>query len=219
MAEVFMSKIVQEIAKTPSAERVLREAATKVAQERFDTAVQELKDDFDSNPVTQEIEGGLRASNKISETLKSRSPTENLFAFIGFDAGDKPIKEIRERLDPSHPQGPKLRQVGKDTTRNSIRYQFKASTPDEKALWNATPLPRAPGLSWAQKIETGIQGFQSFLARDGKGYSGGGIQAKIGGKGGKDVPVQKVREEEYVPPRGGYIQTMFQKFLERMKRK
>lgn len=217
MAEVFMSKIVQEIANTPSAERVTRAAAEKVAQERFDTAVQELKDDFDSHPVTQEIEGGLRASNKISETLKGRDPTENLFAFIGFTAGEKPTKEIRERLDPSHTDGPKLIYRGKEATRNSIRYQFKASTPNEKALWDATPLPRAPGLSWAQKIETGIQGFQSFLAHSGKGFSGGGIQAKEGFS--KDGAPKKVREKEYVPPHGGYIQTMFQKFLERMKRK
>lgn len=215
MAEVFMSKIAQRIYESPN-EAGLRAIATAKAQERFDVAVEELKADFEKHDVTQELDRGIGAPN-ISQTLRGGDAPENLYSFIGFGGGrstDEPTKEIRERLEPSHPDGPKLRYRGKEQRGTAIRYQFVAQTPDEEAIWEATPLPWAPGLSWARKIEGKIPGFASFLARfmGSPSFSGGGIQAK-----NPNGSVREIRSGDYVRPAGGYLQTMFRRFLRRVK--
>lgn len=209
MATVFMDKIVQKIYDSPN-EAGLRAIATEKATEIFDAAVEELKNDFDKSEVTQELDRGVGSPN-ISETLRGGDATENLYSFIGFD-GSAETDEIRDMLDPSDPNGPKLRLRGKEKRRASIRYQFLVDTPNEEAIWQATPMPWAEDMSWAKKIEEGIQGFGSFIAKE-AGRSGGGIQAKVKGT---DQPAP-LRDASYVPPADGYIQTMFRKFLARIK--
>ena len=53
--------------------------------------------EFNSHPVTKEIEAGPRAQN-ISGTLGGAG---NLFSFIGFDDGDNPIAPVRRILEQS----------------------------------------------------------------------------------------------------------------------
>lgn len=208
MAEVFMQKVVVAMSESPD----LRRIAEQAAKERFDIAVAELKDDFENSEVTKELDRGVGSPN-ISHTLRGADASENLFSFIGFDAGDTPTEEIRKRLDPSHDEGPYFQYVGKEARVKSARFQFKAGIQEDK-IWDATPMPRAPGLSWAQKIEGKIPGFASFLARFGAGSSGGGIQATRGGI--KGAPPQILRVADYQRPDGGYLQTMFRRFLNRL---
>ncbi len=205
-----MDKITQRVYESPS-QAVLQQRATQEASQRFNGAVAELKHDFEDNLVTQEIDRGIGSPN-ISHTLRGGDAPESLYGFIGFKAGDQPTKPIRDRLDPSHADGPKMRLRGKETRGTAIRYQFVVDAPNEEKIYKATPLSWAPGMSWAEKIETGIAGFNSFLDRFGAGKSGGGIQAKK-----KDGSLQTLREGEYVPPVEGYIQTMLRKFADRFR--
>lgn len=215
MATVFMDKIVKKVYESPTMGG-LEKAATKEAKVVFDDAVQALKDDFENSEVTQEIDRGIGSPN-ISNTLRGGDAPESLYGFIGFHDGDNPTKAIRDRLDPTHPDGPKIRLRGREQRRVSIRYQFVVDAPKEDKIWKATPLPWAKQLSWAKKIEEGIQGFASFLPRfmGEPSRSGGGIQATIGGKVGGEP--QKLRNTSYVPPTDGYLQTMFRRFLDRIK--
>ncbi len=215
MAEIYLSRIVQRIYDSPSSEG-LRKLAQAKAQVSFLDAVEELKADFEASTVTQELDRGIGAPN-ISETLRGGDAPQNLYSFIGFPAGTKPTEEIRDRLDPSHRDGPHLRYRGKERRGTSIRYQFIVSEPDREAIWKATPIPWAPGMSWARKIEGIIPGFAAFIDRF-TGFppsrSGGGFQAK-----NPNGSVREVRTGEYQEPAGGYIQTMFRRFLKHLSPK
>lgn len=217
MATVFMDKIVKRIYESPSAAG-LEKLATAQATKVFDEAVVELKADFEGSTVTQELDRGIGSPN-ISQTLRGGDAPENLYSFIGFEKGTEPTKEIRERLDPASPDGPKLRLRGKETRGAAIRYQFVVDAPKEEKIWKATPIPWAPDLSWAKKIETGIAGFASFLPRfmpgasDRVSRSKGGTQAKK-----KDGTDQILRTAEFVPPEDGYLTGMFQRFLAHFRR-
>ena len=212
MAIIFMDKIVKRVYESPN-EAGLRKLAQKKAEERFVKAVDGLKSDFEQHPVTQELDRGIGAPN-ISETLRGADAPENLYSFIGFPAGERPTDEIRARLDPTNEDGPKLKYRGKEARGTAVRYQFTVSEPNREAIWEATPLPWAGGLSWAQKIEGVIPGFSAFLARfmGEPSRSGGGIQAK-----NPNGTVREIRTGTYQRPRGGYLQTMFRRFLKRAK--
>lgn len=214
MATIFMDKIVKRIYESPSAAG-LEKLATKEATRQFDDAVAELKAEFEGSDVTQELDRGIGSPN-ISHTLRGGDAPENLYSFIGFAAGDKPTDEIRDRLEPTHSDGPKMRLRGKERRSTAIRYQFVVDAPKEEKIWKATPIPWAPDMSWAKKIETGIAGFASFLPRfmGAPSESHGGIQAKR-----KDGSLQVLRNADYTPPEGGYLTGMFQRFLARFRRK
>lgn len=206
-----MQKIV--LAMSQSSSPKLRQAADAAAKRRLEEAAEQLREDFEASEITKELDGGTGSANR-SRTLRGGDASENLFSFIGFDEGDKPTEEIRKRLDPKHEEGPHVRFIGKDTTKSSVRFQYKAGI-NEDAIWRATPLPWAQEMSWAQKIEGKIQGFGSFIARWGAGHSGGGIQAKE--RGGAGPGLQILRKADYQRPEEGYLQTMFARFLTRLK--
>lgn len=212
MAEVFMQKVVVQVAQSTAPE--IRRIADAAAERRVREAAEQLQAEFEASKVTQEIDRGVDSPN-ISYTLRGGDPTENLFSFIGFTDGEKPTEPIRELIDPDSPGGPYRKFVGKDTTRTSVRFQYKAGL-NEDAIWEETPLPWAPQMSWARKIEEGIQGFASFLDRRGAGHSEGGIMAKE--RGGQGPGLQILRDASYVPPEDGYLQTMFKRFYARLRK-
>lgn len=180
MAEINVDSITLKL-KTNS--KALVQEATRIAEEEyFYPAVQKLQYAFEDDDVTQEIEGGVGASN-ISETL-SDIPEEyeegrNLFSFIGFDQGTNPIDKLRPFFDPSHPDGPKIKYL-KGSSVKGLEFRFAITIPDKDKIFNATPMPWAPGLSWVDRIEKGIPGLGYFLNKEGikKSRSGGGIQLK-----------------------------------------
>jgi len=145
----------------------------------FEPAVQEMQEEFEEHPITQELDGGIEATN-ISNTLRGNFPDDegkNLYSFIGF-AGDNPTDDIRPFLIPNTKNGPKLELVDQDKTKLQFTYEIKP--PDLKNIYSKTPMPWGGGLSWAKRIEIGIPGLGRFLNKIGvKGSrSGGGIQIK-----------------------------------------
>jgi hypothetical protein len=138
-------------------------------QKQFASAFQKVKNkmiaEFLNHPVTLEIKGGISSSN-ISGTLGGAT---NLFSFIGFDSGSDPIDPIEKLLYSTN-----FRFIR--TTRNSV--EFEIDIPEAAEIFSVTPMPWAPGRSWAKGIETGISGLGYYLKvnRD-NSRSGLGIQS------------------------------------------
>lgn len=218
MARVNMAAVKIAVAKdTPS--RIAEKAAKQRANEVFEDAVIGMQIDFEEHPVTREIAGGVGSPN-ISNTLGGGNAPKNLYSFIGFSAQDSvsPLEPIRDALDPSSAVGkiigPKMRYAGKETRQGNARFKFEIAAPIKEAIHKATPIPWATGWSWAQKIETRIPGFKSFLARrmGPPSQSGGGIQAKD-----RDGNLITVRDAEYSEPDGGYLTGIFSRFLAQVR--
>lgn len=174
----------QLVAELTVSDPILKRVADQVMRENFfDPAVAEMKSDFDNSPVTREIAGGVDATNE-SSTLDAtfreggdQDSPANLTSFIGFeDSPDQVLAPIIQRLDPRHPDGPKIVYAGRDKDKLTYRYEIRA--PDETSLEEATGLPWAPGISWVRRIEQGIPGIGHFLNVKGRpsSRSGGGIQ-------------------------------------------
>lgn len=144
----------------------------------YNPAVESMREEFKNHPVTREIEEGIEAKND-SGTLVGGESTEgkNLYSFIGFDEGDEPIKKIEPFFEDGAKGGPKLEYV-RGSQQNNLSFDFKLTIPDKNAIFDATPLPWANGISWAQRIEVGLAGFGYFLNKLGlrNSRSGGGIQ-------------------------------------------
>ncbi len=159
-----------------------READVVMKREFFDPAVETLKEEFEAHPVTEEIAGGIDASN-ISNTLEAsfkedgeKDSSPNLTSFIGFDEPpEQVLAPILQRLDPRHRDGPKLVYAGRDKDKLTYRYTVKG--PDEEAIEASTGLPWADGISWVRRIEQGIPGISHFLNVK-RGRSGGGVQVE-----------------------------------------
>lgn len=211
MAKVNMAQIMVQVSKDAGADRVLRKAATERAQQVFDDAVIGLRKEFEESPITQEIDGGIGASN-LSKTLVGGSSVgapKNLYSFIGFDAGTEPTQVIRDAFNSDHKAGPKLGKAVKVQDKVP-RYQFKVNGPKLDEIYAQTPLPRMPGLSWAEKVETYIPGFAQFLNKfmGDPSKSGGGIQ----------VHHDKLRPgASFTKPEGGYLKGMVANFYARIE--
>ena len=139
--------------------------------------------EFESHPVTQEIARGPSASN-LSNTLAGSNVNANLFSFIGFDSGSNPVDKIRMYLA----QNLEIRRVSGG--KNKVALDFVVRMPSLGDVYNLSPVPWAPGLSWAEGIERGLPGLGQYLATPNQGRSGGGIQVKamLSGASFKSVP-------------------------------
>lgn len=137
----------------------------KNVSEQFEKIKEEMLSEFNSHPVTIEIEGGINAQN----TSKTLSDVTNLYSFIGFEQGDKPVEVIRQMLKKASYK--KL--IGKDSV---INYTFEIPTAQE--IFLATPLPWETGRSWAKGIEEGISGLGYYIKQVKNSRSGLGVQSQ-----------------------------------------
>lgn len=121
--------------------------------------------EFLNHPVTLEIKSGVNSKN-LSGTLNN---VTNLFSFIGFNSSSEPTDAIEALL---------LRTSFKFDRITNMSIEFSIDMPDAKEIFEATPMPWAPGRSWAKGIETGISGLGYYLKveRD-NSRSGLGIQS------------------------------------------
>ena len=207
----FTTAVMRAVARdnTPNVQRALKEAATNRVNQIIVDAAKTMKAEFEKDEVTQEIDGGITASNS-SGTLSGGEgkPYENLTSFIGFYEGTRPTDEIRKRLDPTNEDGPRIIKTEKVNNGNVPTYRLTVRAVDIEALHDATPLPwgEKGGPSWAEGIEKGIPGFAQFLNKATSSpkpsHSGGGIQVE-----------RTVRNAEYAPPSNGYLSRIFNNFL------
>lgn len=129
-----------------------KKAVRRILNIEFEKLKSELIINFLSHPVTKEIEAGPMAKN-ISNTLGG---VGNLFSYIGFENGEKPIQPIMQAL----------REISLSAIITSRNGDSRAVIfyPTAKEIFDITPLPWANGRSWAKSIETGLSGFGYYLA-------------------------------------------------------
>ena len=150
------------------APKALRRQFEKQAKQKFKELKAEMIKEFLSHPVTQEIMEGPSAVN-ISGTLGG---VTNLFAFIGFDAGEQPVRPILDLLETTHII------YNKEYTERGIGVSFNVFLPTAEDIFAITPLPWATGRSWAEGIERGISGL-GYLLRKSGGRSGVAVQNRV----------------------------------------
>ena len=147
-------------------ENIVRKELKKQIDKEVESINKKFLDAFDAHPITIEIEGGPTASN-ISGTLDGAG---NLFTYIGFNKGDRPIKILRQVLEKYeiqyHP--------------HEKYIKINVIVPTKEEIFAATPLPWANGRSWANSIERGLSGLGQYLYRaSGVSTSKSGYAAQV----------------------------------------
>jgi len=146
-------------------ERNLKTTDGKILEEKFKSTKDAMIKDFYALPITQEIMAGPSATN-TSGTLGGYG---NLFSFIGFSQTDAPIAPIIALLKDTN-----FKLTGL-TPRGTMKMIVEL--PSKEDIFSATPLPWAPGISWAQRMEVGLSGLGLYLNKpSASSRSGGGIQ-------------------------------------------
>ena len=142
-----------------------------------------LLGDFDSHPITQEIEGGANGGNG-SNTLGGYG---NLFSFIGFESGADPISPIRSLLAKSI----QIKSFRKK--RNILGFKLKFTAPTIEEIKMVAPMPWSTD-NWVEAVERGISGLGQYLYSNSKSYnvsrSGPAIQldVELPSRGGNSSP-------------------------------
>ena len=144
-----------------------QKSVKSLIEDQFEKIKDKYIDEFLNHPVTQEIKGGISASN-ISGTLNNIT---NLYSFIGFDEGTDPIEPIEQLLEKSNYRIMYNSNSGESTVIFDI--------PTAAQIFAITPMPWAVGRSWARGIETGISGLGYYLKKVKNSRSGLGIQSTI----------------------------------------
>jgi hypothetical protein len=160
---ITIEQIKREILSDPE----LKKAARKLAIESVVQNRALLIEEFNSHPVTREIESGPDAGN-ISGTLGNKG---NLFSFIGFATGSNPIVPIRKLLE-------KIKLSSREPVQKGGNFEFKVDAPSTEEFESITKMPWESGRSWLFDIERAISGLSHYLygAYNQKSRSGTGLQ-------------------------------------------
>lgn len=185
MARVNIKGLQAEIA--AKGYKIFKPAAQARIERTLQKEAQRLIADFESHPVTQEIEGGPNAGNQ-SNTLGGYG---NLFSFIGFENGSDPISPIRSLLARSI----KIRSFRKK--RNILGFKLVFTVPTIEEIKEVSPMPWSTE-SWAEAVERGISGLSQYLYSSDKSYntsrSGPAVQLDfdMSGRGGNSSPIDYI---------------------------
>ena len=158
-------KDIVEISSQLAKENIYTNYVYNKIKDEVEKIKEEIIQEFEEHPISKEIEGGITAYN-ISNTLNGIT---NLYSFIGFESGDRPLDPIRIELEKI-----KLKY---DVNRKG-ELIFTIDFPSSKDIFNVTPMPWAIGRSWAQGIENGISGLGYYIKQVKNSRSGLGVQTK-----------------------------------------
>ena len=147
------------------ADKAYQKEINRVIDQQFNKIKNEFIEEFMNHPITQEIQGGISATNS-SGTLGGIT---NLYSFIGFDEGTDPIRPIEELLKKSN-----YRILFNN---RSAEATVIFDIPTAAQIFEITPMPWAIGRSWARGIETGISGLGYYLKKTKNSRSGLGVQS------------------------------------------
>ena len=161
-------RVKRKVKKPTAKTRVL---ARRKAETIFERAKKVLMQTFKNHPVTKEIEAGPNAGNS-SGTLNGYG---NLFSYIGFSVGARPIEVVLAALQ----DGVELdKKPMEKRSAKFMEYSFKVKIPTMEVLAAITPMPWESGRSWLDGIEKGISGFSSYMYGRSNGRSGVAIQTR-----------------------------------------
>jgi hypothetical protein len=164
MAGKINKKLIQkEIFNNRAVKKMVRD----IVQEEVEKEKALFQQDFESHPVTQELDGGEDASN-ISGTLGGYG---NLFSFLGFNQGvnpTAPVKFLIQRIS-----------LDSNIQATGNGFRVKVNVPSKDEFGAVSRLPFEGGRSWLLDIERGISGLGAYLyGRFASSRSGTGIQSK-----------------------------------------
>jgi len=138
-------------------------------EQEFGKAKKILLAEFESHVVSQELKGKSGGTN-LTNTLGGEG---NLYSFIGF-SGEDALSSLRDLLQNN------VKIISKKTDSQTLTFSIKIAFPSSDEIASVTPMPWAPGMSWAEGIERGISGLGNYLAKDSPvSRSGKGIQVNV----------------------------------------
>lgn len=186
--KINKKRIQEEIFNSRAVKKMVRD----IVQKEVEKEKALFRADFESHPVTQELDGGENASN-VSGTLGGYG---NLFSFLGFNRGTNPTAPVKSLIQKI------LLDRNVQTSGNS--FKIKVNIPSKEEFAAVARLPWEGGRSWLLDVERGISGLGSFLyGRFTSSRSGGGIQSKYNYSNRTFRPVK-------------YFSEMYSKFLKRI---
>jgi hypothetical protein len=145
------------------------QAARRKARNFFIPRKKKFMAKFYAHPVSREVSGGPDASNTSGVIIGEG----NLFSFIGFEKGSRPVETLGEFLDSFI----SMEYVKYDQKLGE--WYFRIKLPSQKDVLPVSKIPWQQGASWAFEIEKGIAGIGHYLHTDSvRSRSGGGLQTK-----------------------------------------
>lgn len=189
MAGKINKKLIQ---KQIFSNRAVKKMVRDIVEKEVEKEKAIFRADFESHPVTQELEGEENASN-ISGTLGGYG---NLFSFLGFNKGANPTTPVKILIQKIL--------LDRNVKTTSDGFQIKLNIPSKEEFAAVSKLPWEGGRSWLIDMERGISGLGSFLyGRFNASRSGGGIQSKY-----------KYSNRVFRPVK--YFSQMYNKFIKRL---
>jgi hypothetical protein len=171
-------------------------AATRKARNFFIPRKKKFMAEFYNHPVSREIAAGKNAGNTSGVIVGDG----NLFSFIGFNSGDRPVETLGAFLDSF------INLERFKYNKKKGEWSFRIHLPDQQDVTAVSSIPWQPGSSWAYEIEKGISGIGNFIQTNSiRSRSGGGIQVK-----------NQIRTP--TPTRAKYLKTMLRDLRRGLKR-
>lgn len=180
----------------PFYQKVMEKEAFNIAQTILNEKLNGYLQKIEDHPVSEELQQGPDGRN-LSNTLDGK---ENLFAFIGFDAADKPIEDLKKFIKENT-----FLEKSAVFDKKNFELKFNVSSPSVEEIKSETPLPFENGRSWAKGVEDGISGFGYYVygLLFPESRSGRGIQSK-----------NRIRTTVYKPIK--YISELYNDFIKNL---
>ena len=207
MPIINWAQIILKTVQTPKVKSITLARARSIVEE----AQQAMIEEFDENPITQELEDETKDGSDFLP-----GGYGNLFSFIGFPAGSQPTEDIRKvLLDGNTIQLNRASETTVYSSNNNIKFVFRViNIPTILDVEAKTPYPsdKMEG-SWVHGIEHGIFGFSSYLF-DTEGINNSrseiGIEAKT--KNGTMILVRQAEYQARV-----YVSEILSNFIKNLK--
>jgi hypothetical protein len=147
--------------------RTVKKMVRDIVQKEVEKEKALFQKDFETHPVTQELDGGENASN-ISGTLGGYG---NLFSFLGFNQGANPTAAVKFLIQKIT--------LDRNIQASGNGFRVRVNVPSKEEFGAVSRLPFEGGRSWLLDIERGISGLGAYLyGRFASSRSGTGIQSK-----------------------------------------
>jgi len=164
MAGTINKKLIQ---KEIFNNRAVKKMVLDIVQKEVEKEKALFQQDFETHPVTQELDGGENASN-ISGTLGGYG---NLFSFLGFNQGANPTAAVKFLIQKIT--------LDRNIQASGNGFRVRVNVPSKDEFGAVSRLPFEGGRSWLLDIERGISGLGAYLyGRFAGSRSGTGIQSK-----------------------------------------
>ena len=155
MADVKINRslLTRELVATPRNKKASMRIVTEAVEEVINEARVDFLVELENHEVSKEISAGPTANN----TTGSLGGVGNLFSFIGFKAGEKPIEYLKSFFL-------KKSGVTKVTLQSATRGRFIVNTniPSKEEIFERTSLHWDVGRSWLDGIEKGLSGLGQY---------------------------------------------------------